>query len=185
MTRIIAGLAGSLALKVPPAGTRPTSDRVRESLFAALEAAGELDGAIVLDGYAGSGALGLESASRGAAQVVLVERAAKAASVCRQNAALVAKSGAVKANVVERPVLSYLQTPVGPFSLVFLDPPYDLSEAEVSAVLEALAPRLTDDALIVVERAKRSPEPAWPEGVQLERHKNYGDTTAWFARSKG
>ena len=86
MTRIIAGFAGSLSLQVPRSGTRPTSDRVREAIFSALEARDAIDGAAVLDLYAGSGALGLEAASRGAAEAVLVERAKPAADVCRRNA---------------------------------------------------------------------------------------------------
>ena len=81
MTRIIAGRAGSLTLEVPDAGTRPTSDRVRESLFGALESADALRGAAVLDLYAGSGALALEAISRGAAQADLVEKSPRAAGV--------------------------------------------------------------------------------------------------------
>src|SRR5690242_15875968 len=94
MTRIIAGFAGSLTLHVPRSGTRPTSDRVREAIFSALEARDELAGAHVVDLYAGSGALGLEAASRGAAEVVLVERAKPAAEVCRRNAQAIERAAA-------------------------------------------------------------------------------------------
>src|SRR5689334_15415760 len=86
MTRIVAGFAGSLALQVPKSGTRPTSDRVREAIFSALDARDAVRGARVLDRYAGSGALGLEAVSRGAASAVLVEKNAAAAQVCRRNA---------------------------------------------------------------------------------------------------
>ena len=89
MTRIISGFAGSLTLKVPSAGTRPTSDRVREALFSALEARDVIAGARVLDLYAGSGALALEAISRGAASAVLVEKSYAAVQVCKANAALV------------------------------------------------------------------------------------------------
>ena len=88
MTRIIAGSAGGRTLRTPPgAGTRPTSDRVREAIFSALQARDALSGARVLDLYAGSGALGLEAASRGAASVLLVESDARAVSVIRDNIA--------------------------------------------------------------------------------------------------
>src|SRR5690348_12518329 len=92
MTRIVSGFAGSLALQVPKSGTRPTSDRVREAAFSALDARGAVHGARVLDLYAGSGALGLEAASRGAAVVTLVERNPAAAQVCRRNATAVTRA---------------------------------------------------------------------------------------------
>ncbi|MDM7491157.1 RsmD family RNA methyltransferase, partial [Rhodococcus sp. CSLK01-03] len=85
MTRIVAGRAGGRRLKVPPRGTRPTSERVREALFSSLTARMELEGASVLDLYAGSGALGLEALSRGATHALLVESDAQAATVIRRN----------------------------------------------------------------------------------------------------
>ena len=114
MTRIIAGFAGSLTLAVPRSGTRPTSDRVREAIFSALEARDAIDGASVLDLYAGSGALGLEAASRGAAEVVLVEKARAAAEVCRRNADAITRAarGAgekPRIRVAVRGVASYLE----------------------------------------------------------------------------
>lgn len=113
MTRIIAGYAGSLALQVPRSGTRPTSDRVREGIFSALDARGMLPGARVLDLYAGSGALGLEAASRGAAVVVLVERGAAQITACRRNAAVVGRAASgVPPRIEIRPqsVQSYLDS---------------------------------------------------------------------------
>lgn len=185
MTRIIAGAAGRVSLAVPKSGTRPTSDRVREALFSALEARDAIEGARVLDLYAGSGALGLEAASRGAASVVLVERNAAAARIAKTNAALVLKAmradaGAV--SVVSSSVAAFLPSATGPFDLVFSDPPYDVSDAEVAADLEALAPLLAPDALVVVERSTRSPEPAWPAALAPAKPKKYGETTIWFAQ---
>lgn len=185
MTRIIAGRAGSLTLEVPDAGTRPTSDRVRESLFGALESADAIRGAAVLDLYAGSGALALEAVSRGAASADLVEKAPRAASVVQRNAARVGKSVARDARVTvhRAAATAYLQVARGPFDLVFIDPPYDLPESELTLVLELLVPSLAPAATVVVERAKRSPEPTLPAGLTAERSKRYGDTTLWWSTS--
>ncbi|GAA5208299.1 16S rRNA (guanine(966)-N(2))-methyltransferase RsmD [Microbacterium kyungheense] len=183
MTRIIAGRAGSLVLDVPDAGTRPTSDRVRESLFGALEASGVLDGAAVLDLYAGSGALGLEAASRGAASVDLVEKAPRAATVAQRNAGRVTKAvgDGIAIRVHRSAVDAYLRAARGPFDLVFLDPPYDVGETELAATLALVAPLVADGADVIVERASRSPEPALPSGLVPTRSKRYGDTTLWWA----
>lgn len=197
MTRIIAGFAGSLALTVPGSGTRPTSDRVREAIFSALDSRDLLDGARVLDLYAGSGALGLEAASRGASHVVLVERDARAAAVCRANAQRVraasagsasagsASARAPKVDVVARTVAAYLPSASDAFDLVFLDPPYDLADDELARDLAALVPVLAADAVVLVERGSRSPEPQWPAGIALDRSKKHGDTTLWWAGAVG
>ena len=128
MTRIVAGAAGGRRLKVPAAVTRPTSDRVREALFSSLVAARELAGARVLDLYAGSGALGLESASRGATAVTLVDDSLAAVSVMRQNMSTVGLPGI---RVVKAKVRDFLTTPARPHDIVFLDPPYAVPAAEV------------------------------------------------------
>ncbi|MGA7148890.1 MAG: 16S rRNA (guanine(966)-N(2))-methyltransferase RsmD [Microbacterium sp.] len=182
MTRIISGRAGSLTLEVPDAGTRPTSDRVRESLFGALESADLVRGAAVLDLYAGSGALALEAISRGASSAALVEKAPRAATTAQRNADRVTKSvGRDAAIAVHRSsAVAYLQVARGPFDLVFIDPPYDLPEAELTHVLELLAGSLAPDATVIVERAKRSPEPTLPARLTHERSKRYGDTTLWW-----
>jgi 16S rRNA (guanine966-N2)-methyltransferase len=184
VTRIIAGRAGSLVLEVPDAGTRPTSDRVRESLFGGLESADALHSAAVLDLYAGSGALGLESASRGAASVELVEKSPKAASVAQRNADRVAKSlgRSVAIRVHRAAVDAFLRAARGPFDLVFIDPPYDLSEDDLHTSLTLLTPSLTPEALVVIERASRSGEPMLPEGLVHTRAKKYGDTTLWWVQ---
>ena len=185
MTRIIAGFAGSLALEVPRTGTRPTSDRVREALFSALESRDAIDGARVLDLYAGTGALGLEAASRGATEVVLVEKNGRAAKVCRANAEQVTarapRGTAPQVRVAAVAAQPFLETGHDAFDLVLIDPPYELGEPELTALLAALPARLSDDAVVLVERSARAPEPSWPASLELERRRDYGDTTVWFA----
>jgi 16S rRNA (guanine966-N2)-methyltransferase len=176
--RIVAGWAGSLQLAVPPDGTRPTSDRTREALFSMLEARDAIADAAVLDLYAGSGAFGLEAMSRGAASVVLVERAARAARVIRDNVARLRKAapGPLDAEVVQQSVSAFLANGRPGVRLAFLDPPYDLPDADVAADLVALAPLLTEDALVLVERSSRSSAPVLPGSLVLERTRVYGDT---------
>jgi len=190
VTRIIAGSAGGRRL-VTPAGeaTRPTSDRVREALFSMLEARGAVAGARVLDLFAGSGALGLEAASRGAAAVTLVDSAPAAVAAARRNTAVLAGDPA-RIDVVRSTVRRYLARPdVGPFDLVLLDPPYPLGEDELAEHLAALAApgtpaapgRLAEGALVVVERSARSPEPRWPDALTREQDRRYGETAVWTA----
>lgn len=172
---------------MPGAGTRPTSDRVRESLFGALESADAIAESRVLDLYAGSGALGLEALSRGAAGADLVERGRQAAGIIRRNAAIVTKAGGLaSARVHEVAVQSFLLRATGPFDLVFIDPPYDLDDAAMTADLVALAPSLSTHALVVVERARRSTPPDFAAaGLDLIREKSYGDTALWWAEPSG
>jgi 16S rRNA (guanine966-N2)-methyltransferase len=184
MTRIISGAAGGRRLQTPSgSSTRPTSDRVREALFSRLEHRGLLDGAHVLDLYAGSGALGLEAASRGAALVLLVESHKAAAKVIRGNVGVVGHPGVrVIADTVERALAAGPPEGVR-MDLVLVDPPYDVSEDALAAVLGALVERewLAPDAFVVVERSSRSPQPTWPEGLELSGEKRYGETAMWFA----
>lgn len=186
MTRIIAGFAGSLTLTVPAKGTRPTSDQVREAMFSALDARDAVRGYRVLDLYAGSGALGLEAASRGARVVTLVENGFAASQACRKNAAAVQKAAPkgseLSVSVSSQNVQSFLAATPDGYDLVFLDPPYDLAESELAANLAALLPLLDPDALVVVERSSRSPEPDWGAGLESSRRKDYGDTTLWYAQ---
>ncbi|GEO94165.1 16S rRNA (guanine(966)-N(2))-methyltransferase RsmD [Kocuria turfanensis] len=187
MSRIIAGAAGGLRLQsVPGQGTRPTTDRVKESLFARLEAWGMLHEARVLDLFAGSGALGCEAASRGAAAVTLVERHPPAVRACRANAAVVHRAlGRDDVVAVHQgAVAAYLADPAaGPWDLVLADPPYPLGERELTAVLAALVGRLGEGGVVVVERSSRSPEPAWPSGLRRFEQKRHGETTTWFAET--
>ena len=185
MSRIIAGAAGGTPLvSVPGSLTRPTTDRVKEALFSRLEAFDVISGARVLDLYAGSGSLGVESGSRGAGTVDLVEFDAKASGVCQRNADLV--NGLVGRKVVtvhRSKVESFLEraTLDDSWDLVFLDPPYPLDEPALSAVLAKLNAHLAPAAVVVVERSSRSPEPAWPEALERFAEKKYGETRLWFA----
>lgn len=185
VTRIIAGQARSLRLGVPQSGTRPTSDRVREALFSSLDALEALDGARVLDLYAGSGALGLEAASRGADHVVFVERDAAAARTLRANVARVGEvlngGAASKLEVTQRTVAAFLRGEQGRWDVIFLDPPYELSEDELTDAITHASALLSETGMLIVERSTRSPEPAWPIGVGNVREKRYGETRVWFA----
>jgi 16S rRNA (guanine966-N2)-methyltransferase len=156
---------------------------VRESLFGALESLSAIEGARVLDLYAGSGALGLEALSRGAASAEFVERARQAAAIVRRNAAVVAKAGGLPpGRVHESTAHAFLQRATGPFDLVFTDPPYDLDDTAMTADLVALAPLLSADAVVVVERARRSTPPDFgAANLEQFREKSYGDTTVWWA----
>lgn len=183
MTRIISGRAGSLTLAVPDAGTRPTSDRVRESLFGALDAADAVHGSVVADLFAGSGALALEAISRGAAAAHLVERAPRAATVAERNARTVQRAVPEARIRVHRSTAdAFLRAADERFDLVFIDPPYDLDEDQLHVTLELLVDRLEPEALIVIERASRSPAPRLPVGLVHDRDKRYGDTTLWWVR---
>ena len=176
MTRIIAGAAKGRRLAVPPTGTRPTSDRVREAVFSALGSRMELEKAYVLDLFAGSGGLGLEALSRGAARAQLVEAGAKAADIARGNIKAVGLPGATVRRGKVQTVLD-AGADVG-YDLVFADPPYDLPEAEVTAVLAGLVRHgwLSSGALVVLERTSRSPDTTWPAEIEDVRIKRYGET---------
>ena len=180
MTRIIAGSAGGRRLETPKGDrTRPTSDRVREALFSAVESwAGSLRGLRVLDLYAGSGAIGLEAWSRGAETVTLVESDRPTADLVRRNARAI---GCLAADVRAAAVGSVLATaPASPYDLVFSDPPYPLPEADLAHDLELLAVHdwLVPDTLVVVERGSRSPEPTWPAGSLRCRASDGSGSTA-------
>ncbi|MGV9326849.1 16S rRNA (guanine(966)-N(2))-methyltransferase RsmD [Streptosporangium sandarakinum] len=187
MSRVIAGSAGGRRLAVPPGrGTRPTSDRAREGIFSTVGSLlGPLDGARVLDLYAGSGAIGLEALSRGAAHALLVESDAKAVRTIRANIASLGLPGAeLAADRVER-VLA--RGTAEPYDLVFADPPYAVADAEVRAVLERLRDHgwLAGDALVAVERESRGGALEWPSGYEEERVRRYGEASVWYGRAAG
>jgi len=185
MTRIIAGDAGSLRLMAPAKVSRPTSDRVREAIFSRVASLSDISGATVLDLFAGTGALGLEAASRGASAVWLVENHAGATAVLEANIALVAKplTHAPMLRSVTSSVARFLAgTPRGEVSLAFLDPPYDYSASALDDHLVALAPWLAPDALVVVERSTKGQPPEFPGGYEVLTPKTYGDTTVYWAR---
>lgn len=176
--RIIAGIAKGRRLVGPEGmGTRPMTDRAREALFSSL---GEsVVGAAVLDLYAGSGSLGLEALSRGAASVVFVEKARPALTALRRNVDHVGLGGEVIAMDVTR----YLDASGVPADLVFVDPPYALSLASVQDVLRKLIPRLAAGAQIVVHRRTGTDGPAVDGLVETDRRR-YGDTVLWRFRKE-
>ncbi|CPU75647.1 16S rRNA (guanine(966)-N(2))-methyltransferase RsmD [Mycobacteroides abscessus] len=159
---------------MPPKGTRPTTDRVREALFSMLEARLDFEGIAVLDLFAGSGALGLEALSRGAQHVTFVESNAAASRVISANIATVGLPGAV---LRQCPVSTFLSmSPDRAYDLVLADPPYSVSTEEVSALLSRLTDHwVTDEALVVLERDASGPEAVWPDGWELISRK-YGGT---------
>jgi 16S rRNA (guanine966-N2)-methyltransferase len=178
----VAGAARGRRLRAPEGtGTRPTADRVKEALFSSLQA--ELVGASVLDLYAGSGALGLEALSRGAARVTAVESARRALAALRHNAEVVGLDGyEILAADVDRVLAS--DVPGAPFDLVLLDPPYRTTAADLSRVLGALVPHLRAGALVVVERAARDAGVDWPADLLAEPPRCDGDTTRHRARTR-
>lgn len=184
MTRIIAGTVGGRRIETPRGeATRPTTDRVREALFSRVEALMDLDGARVLDLFAGSGALGLEALSRGAEALLAVERHRPTARLVEQNAALLGLGGRVRVHpgAVE-PLLA--SGPDGPaYDLVLADPPYPLGEEELTRTLQALARHgwLAPDALVVIERSSRSPRPTWPPGLEHLGSRTYGEAALHLA----
>ncbi|MEO0027605.1 MAG: hypothetical protein RL716_936 [Actinomycetota bacterium] len=191
MTRIIGGIAGSRQLASPAKSTRPTSDRIREAIFNRLDARDMVDNKRVLDLYAGTGALALESISRGALYAAMVERDGKAAAVCVKNNHMVQKAMEKEGfydqvtRVVNKAVQSFLAADTLEYDVVFIDPPYEISNEEVTADLTALVPRLAQDAIVMLERSSRSGMVELPSELELDEEKNYGDTTVyWIVRKQ-
>jgi 16S rRNA (guanine(966)-N(2))-methyltransferase RsmD len=176
VTRIIGGVAGGRRIAVPPRGTRPTTDRVRESLFNILTARRELSGLAVLDLYAGSGALGLEALSRGAATALFVESDPRAASVIARNIDTLGLSGATLRRGAVAAVLA--AGTASAVDLVLADPPYDVGAAEVEAVLAALTAHgwVREGGVAVLERAAGGAPLRWPAGWSMWPQRVYGDT---------
>ncbi|MDO5684222.1 MAG: 16S rRNA (guanine(966)-N(2))-methyltransferase RsmD [Propionibacteriaceae bacterium] len=191
MSRIIAGSAKGHRIAAPAHSlTRPTTDRVREALFSALESwfwseesvSEALAGRSFLDLYAGSGAIGLEAASRGAAPVWLVEADKKTADLIRTNARSTDLTVTVRTGRVEQ----FLATGPEPglsFEVGWLDPPYDISDTTLTEALSLLVEHhwIVPAGLIVVERSRRSADPVWPAAVERSWSRRYGETTLHFA----
>ncbi|MCV7101405.1 16S rRNA (guanine(966)-N(2))-methyltransferase RsmD [Mycobacterium palustre] len=176
MTRIIGGVAGGRRIAVPPRGTRPTTDRVRESLFNILTARRDLTGLSVLDLYAGSGALGLEALSRGAAAALFVESDPRTARVIARNIETLGFRGATLRRGTVAAVLA--GGAASPVDLVLADPPYDVGAAEVDAVLTALSAHgwVREGTVAAVERAAAGAALRWPAGWSVWPERVYGDT---------
>ncbi|MFF9343593.1 MULTISPECIES: 16S rRNA (guanine(966)-N(2))-methyltransferase RsmD [unclassified Streptomyces] len=185
MTRVIAGTAGGRRLAVPPGnGTRPTSDRAREGLFSTWEALHGIEGARVADLYAGSGAVGLEALSRGAAHALLVEADARASRTVRENVRTLGLPGAeARTGKAEQVVTG--PAPAEPYDLVFLDPPYAVPDDELREILLTLRSGgwLSEDAVVTVERSTRGGAFGWPDGFEPLRSRRYGEGTFWYGRA--
>ena len=191
MSRIVAGSARGRKLETPDGQTtRPTSDRVREAFFSVLAswngtadagAEQQLDGLGFLDLYAGSGAMGLEAASRGATPVVLVEADARASAVIRRNV----EASGLRAEVRTAKVETLLATPNAhePFDVVWLDPPYAMPAGDLDTLLARVVEGgwVVGDGVVVVERDRRSPDPGWPDGME-HWQRRYGETVLHWAR---
>lgn len=175
MTRIVAGAAGGRRLVVPSTA-RPTTDRVREALFNVLAARLDFDGLRVLDLYAGSGALGLEALSRGAASVLLVESDRRAAEVIGRNIATVGLPGATVRRGAVSTVLA--GEAAEPMHLVLADPPYEMATAAMETMLDALVGRgwVGPGSVVVLERPNSAADVRWPEGWTPWPVRRYGDT---------
>jgi 16S rRNA (guanine966-N2)-methyltransferase len=182
MTRIVAGSAGGRRLKVPPSGVRPTGDRAREGLFNSLGTLVDLEGAAVLDLYAGSGALGLEALSRGAAEVVFVESGPRVLPVLKANLAAVGVPGG---RVVAGSVPTVVSGPAPrTFDVVLADPPYTTPVEEVLDVLQKLVDGgwLAAGAVVVVERSSREEPFVWPTPLAGLRERRYGEAVLRYGR---
>lgn len=189
MTRIIAGARKGHRLRTPAnSATRPTSDRVREAAFSLIadwagtggEPAEEmLAGLSFLDLFAGSGAVALEAASRGAAPVVAVESDHATARIARGNATDTRLAVTVLAATVERTLAGH---PQSRFDVVWADPPYALNGEGLAPVIAAATERwMADDGLLVLERASRDRAPQWPPDVTESWERRYGETTLYLA----
>ena len=182
MTRLIAGVAGGRRLKVPRTGVRPTGDRAREAMFNSLGTLIDLDGAAVLDLYAGSGALGLEALSRGARTVLFVESGGGVLPVLKENLAAVGLAGG---RVVAGSVPTVVSgAPPAAFDLVLADPPYTTATEEVQDVVARLVTGgwLAAGAVLVVERSSREREWEWPTPVVGLRDRRYGEAVLRYGR---
>ena len=189
MSRVIAGSRGGRRLQTPAGdATRPTTDRVREALFSALaswagtaaaRAEEALAGLAVLDLYAGSGAVGLEAASRGAAPVLLVESDSRTAGVARGNVATLDLPATVRATTAEALARGAAERA---YDVVFADPPYALASERLDEVVDDLLAHgwVAPDGLVVLERSSRTEPPRWPAAVGESWSRTYGETVLHF-----
>jgi 16S rRNA (guanine966-N2)-methyltransferase len=183
--RVIAGTAKGVRLAPVPRGVRPVSDMAREGLFSSILS--DVPGAIVLDLYAGTGALGIEALSRGADEAVFVERSASAAAVVRANLARAHMEE--RGKVLRIDAMSFVMkddTSIGPFDLVLLDPPYDLGRSVLDRILGALAERwlAPADWTVVLTRGVRSSMPVIPVNWLISRRLEYGESLVLVCRQR-
>ena len=181
MSRIISGDAGSIRLRSVAKATRPTGDRVKESVFSALEARGLIEDSAVLDLFAGTGALGLESLSRGATSVILVEKDPEAHEICQKNSVQVLKAvqkirpGAAVSNK-NFDAFRYLKSATQVFDLVFLDPPYEFANSDLLKILTSLRDLMSPGATVVIERSDRTKDLDQPDWLEVISNKKFGST---------
>ncbi|MDQ1730785.1 MAG: rRNA (guanine966-N2)-methyltransferase [Pseudonocardiales bacterium] len=183
MTRIVGGTARGRRLAVPPRGTRPTAERAREALFNTLATEVDLEGARVLDLFAGSGAVGLEALSRGAAAAVFVESDHRAAGILSENVHALGLPGAVLHRCTAETYLAAVGAD-DPFDVVFADPPYSVTGAAVAMLLESLSDLrwLSSGGVVVIERSWRDPGPEWPSEIKAMKQRRYGEGCLWYGR---
>jgi 16S rRNA (guanine966-N2)-methyltransferase len=188
MTRIIAGTARGRRLSIPAKGTRPTSDRVREALFASIDARLAAQGrswnqVAVCDLWSGSGAIALEAWSRGATRVLAVERAPAAIRAIDSN---ISQLGATGVTLLRADAGRALMSPppAGAFDVVIADPPYDDDAASVQEILSHAnaAGWFAPGAIVIVERDKRGRCP-FPDSLATTDERTYGDTVLWYGRA--
>ena len=185
--RIIAGSAKGRVLAQPAGVTRPTSDRTREGIFSSLESEiGTCEGITFWDLFAGTGAVGLEALSRGALEVVAIEKDVKAANVCRQNYELIKNSVTGKFNLFRMGVEAFLDSEAATqkkCDVVYVDPPYEVSNQVIERILSALTSHtlLAPGAVVIVERSTRVVAFTWPAGFSPLKDRTYGEGTAYFA----
>jgi 16S rRNA (guanine966-N2)-methyltransferase len=181
VSRIISGDAGSIRLHSVAKATRPTGDRVKESVFSALEARGLIEDSAVLDLFAGTGALGLESLSRGATSVILVEKDPEAHEICQKNSVQVLKAvqkirpGAAVSNK-NLDAFRYLKSATQVFDLVFLDPPYEFANSDLLNILTSLRDLMSPGATVVIERSDRTEDLGQPDWLEVISNKKFGST---------
>lgn len=175
--RIIAGTAKGMTIRVPKSA-RPTADRARESIFSTLAHRGYLDDTAVLDLFAGSGAFSLEAASRGVYRVTAVDASREAAGIIISNA----KKTGLDVHVQNQKATTFLASVSTEYDVIFIDPPYAMTEGQLQSVLEAALPRLVYDGIILVERDKHTAEPPWPDGLARDDERTWGDTVIWSAQ---
>lgn len=184
--RIIAGVAKGRSLSSVAGATRPTSDRAREAIFSTLTSEfGDFLGLQILDLFAGSGAMGLEALSRGASLVHCVEKDDAAAKTISTNASLVQKAQPVGVfHLFHMSAQKFVEgTPQNQYHFIYIDPPYDFSDSEISTILEKLHENnfFKDDAVIAIERASKTKQPVWPQGYEPSRTKVYGQASIYYA----
>jgi len=187
--RVISGRFKGVALATPKTGTRPTTDRTKEAMFSRLDAWGVLDGARVLDLFAGTGALGIEALSRGGRELVAVEASKPAATLIVKTIAQLKRnrswSSDLAARVLVRKAEAYVASgagAAGAFDVIFIDPPYAFETEACDRLLADLAANgfAGDDTVIVLERSARSDAPIPPAGWEITDHRDYGETAVFY-----